>query len=55
VPIDIEIWDTPYGQEKHCELMFYSQSYIQGKHGIILCVNSEDFTNSENNINERNF
>jgi len=38
-PVDIELWDT-VGQEKFNENYIYSQSYIQGRHGIILVVDA---------------
>ena len=54
VPIDIEIWDTPYGQEKFSEMTFYSQNYIQGKNGVIMCVNSDELMNEDPKTNEKN-
>jgi GTPase SAR1 family protein len=38
-------------------MMFYSQNYIQGKNGVIMCVDSqelimEDISQNEMNIND---
>jgi len=39
VPVKVELWDT-VGQEKFNESFIYSQSYVQGKHGVIMVVES---------------
>jgi GTPase SAR1 family protein len=42
-PVKVQIWDT-VGLEKYSENFIYSQSYVQGKQGIVLVADSEDFT-----------
>lgn len=46
-PVDVEIWDTPDGQQHYCELLQYSQSYVQNKHGVIIVVNGNDYTGQD--------
>lgn len=52
-PIDVEIWDT-VGEEKYNELYTYSKNYVQGKHGVILLVNSHDYITSSTSVNSCN-
>lgn len=35
-------------------MTFYSQNYIQGKNGVILCCNSEELMNEDPMQNQKN-
>ena len=35
-------------------MTFYSQNYIQGKNGVIMCCNSDELMNEDPNKNEKN-
>ena len=46
-PIEVELWDT-VGVEKFNENYMYSQSYLQGKHGIVFIVDAIKFIQEPN-------
>lgn len=41
IPVNVEIWDS-VGLERYNEMFVYSQSYVQGKHGVLLLIDADD-------------
>ena len=53
LPIEVQLWDQVKGQshDTHSQY-FFSQSYLQGKNGVIFLINPDQPTDSVNRAGE---